>query len=158
MRLPPQAPLFAPDAALPSDPVQLAVLELRKLQWLSQEGETYFADPQAPLFLTPSIPKPNPDVDAVVQVVQEAGYHDFGFVIVRLDYCDEDTWQRWQAAFDGVQDPSVDDCLGGDMIKDKLLTMFVEDDYLHGTGWHGAVRYVMTPKTIRRLAMQHCKT
>lgn len=40
----------------------------------------------------------------MVQVVQEAGYEDFGYVIVRLDYSDEDTWQRWQAAFDVVQE------------------------------------------------------
>jgi len=73
LRLPPRAPLFAPDAALPSDPFQLAVLEHQKPRWLSQERERYFADPQAPLVLAPSIPQLKPDVDAVVQVVQEAG-------------------------------------------------------------------------------------
>jgi hypothetical protein len=34
-------------------------------------------------------PNTRPDVDAVVQVVQEAGYDDFGYVLVRLDYSDE---------------------------------------------------------------------
>jgi hypothetical protein len=87
-----------------------------------------------------TVAKPKPDVDAVVQVVEEAGYDDFGFAIVRLDYSDQDAWERWKAAFDVVQDQSVDECLGGEKVKDKLLTMFVEDEDLQGTGWHGAVR------------------
>lgn len=91
------------------------------------------------------MPKPQPDVDAVVQVVEQAGYDDFGFAIVRLDYTDEEEWERWKNIFDTVQDQSVDECLGGAKIKDKLLTMFVEDEELQGTGWHGAVRYVDLP-------------
>jgi hypothetical protein len=146
MKLPPQAPLFAPNAVLPSDPIRRAVLEQRKAQWLLQERERYFSDRGAPLAPTPSTPKPKPDVDAVVQVVEEAGYDDFGFMIVRLDYSDETAWERWKAAFDVVLDQSVDECLGGDQVKDKLMTMFVEDEDLQGTGWDGAVTYVIELK------------
>lgn len=145
-KLPPQAPLFAPDAILPSDPVHRDVLEQRKRQWLLQERERYFSDPSAPIVPTPSISKPKPDVDAVVQVVEEAGYDDFGFAIVRLDYSDEDAWERWKAAFDVVQDQSVEECLGGEEVKDKLMNMFVEDEDLQGTGWDGAVRYATENK------------
>jgi hypothetical protein len=146
LKLPPQAPLFAPDAILPPDPVRRAVLEQRKAQWLLQERERYFSDRGAPLVPTPSVPEPKPDVDAVVQVVQEAGYDDFGFMIVRLDYSDETVWERWKAAVDVVLDQSVDECLGGDQVKDKLMTMFVEDEDLQGTGWDGAVTYVIELK------------
>jgi hypothetical protein len=142
MKLPSQAPLFAPDAVLPSDPIQRAVLEQRKAQWLLQERERYFSDQGAPMAPAPAAPKPKPAVDAVVQVVQEAGYEDFGFMIVRLDYSDETVWERWKAAVDIVLDQSVDECLGGDQVKDKLMTMFVEDEDLQGTGWDGAVTYV----------------
>jgi hypothetical protein len=145
-KLPPEAPLYVPDALLPSDPIRREVLEQRKHQWLRQERERYFTDPAAPLVPTPSAPMPKPDVDAVVQVVKEAGYDDFGFPIVRLDYSDEDAWERWKAAFDVLVDQSVDDCLGGDKVKNKLLTMFVEDEHLQGTGWDGAVTYVTKPK------------
>jgi hypothetical protein len=146
MKLPHQAPLFAPNAILPSDPIRRAVLEQRKAQWLLQERERYFSDRGAPLAPTLSTPKPKPDVDAVVQVVEEAGYDDFGFMIVRLDYSDETAWERWKAAFDVVLDQSVDECLGGDQVKDKLMTMFVEDEDLQGTGWDGAVTYVIELK------------
>lgn len=152
-KLPPQSPLFAPDVVLPSDPVHRDVLEQRKRQWLLQERERYFSDPGAPIIPTPSIPKPKPDVDAVVQVVEEAGYDDFGFAIVRLDYSDEGAWERWKAAFDIVQDQSVEECLGGEKVEDKLMTMFVEDEDLQGTGWDGAVRYVIE---ITRSAVGNC--
>ncbi|KAG9516552.1 hypothetical protein KCV07_g6719, partial [Aureobasidium melanogenum] len=141
LKLPPQDPIFAPTTIPPSDPVHRDVLEQRKHQWLLKERERYFSDPGAPIVPTPSMPKPKPDVNAVVQVVEEAGYDDFGFAIVRLDYTDEEEWERWKGIFDTVQDQSVDECLGGAKIKDKLLTMFVEDEELQGTGWHGAVSY-----------------
>ncbi|KAG9669215.1 hypothetical protein KCU99_g7523, partial [Aureobasidium melanogenum] len=141
LKLPPQDPIFAPTTIPPSDPVHRDVLEQRKHQWLLKERERYFSDPGAPIVPTPSMPKHKPDVDAVVQVVEEAGYDDFGFAIVRLDYTDEEEWERWKGIFDTVQDQSVDECLGGAKIKDKLLTMFVEDEELQGTGWHGAVSY-----------------
>ncbi|KAG9563621.1 hypothetical protein KCU71_g6667, partial [Aureobasidium melanogenum] len=141
LKLPPQDPIFAPTTIPPSDPVHRDVLEQRKHRWLLKERERYFSDPGAPIVPTPSMPKHKPDVDAVVQVVEEAGYDDFGFAIVRLDYTDEEEWERWKGIFDTVQDQSVDECLGGAKIKDKLLTMFVEDEELQGTGWHGAVSY-----------------
>ncbi|CAD0110492.1 unnamed protein product [Aureobasidium uvarum] len=141
MKLPPQDHIFAPTTAPPTDPVHLDVLEQRKRQWLLTEGERYFSNPDAPALPAPSVREPKPDLDAVVQVVEEAGYHDFGFAIVRLDYTDEQEWERWKGCFDIVQDQTVDDSLGGAKIKDKLLTMFVEDQELQGTGWHGAVSY-----------------
>lgn len=42
---------------------------------------------------------PKPDYGAVVQMVQEAGYDDFGFVLVRSEYTNEDAWTRWNTTF-----------------------------------------------------------
>jgi hypothetical protein len=57
----------------------------------------YFADPSAPFVPNVSsseAEKQKVDRDPVVQVVEDAGYEDFGFVVVRLDYSDQDAWAR----------------------------------------------------------------
>lgn len=114
-------------------------------QWLADERSRYLANPDAPLAPGKTRPKtPKPNVDAVVQVVQEAGYDDFGFVLVRLDYSDEDAWTRWNTAFQEYLDQSLEDSQGGQSIADKLFTLNVEDEDLTGTGWHGAVWYAET--------------
>jgi hypothetical protein len=87
-------------------------------------------------------PNTRPDVDAVVQVVQEAGYDDFDYVLVRLDYSDEEAWTRWNAGFHEYVDRSLAESQGGDSIADKSYIVTVEDKYLEGTGCDGAVTYV----------------
>jgi len=104
----------------------------------------YFADPSAPLIPNASSSgpkKPKLDRDAVVQVVEDEGYEDFGFMVVRLDYSDQDAWERWTDTFDVPIDRSLAQSLGGERIMDKFLLGMVEDAKLEGTGLHGAVTY-----------------
>lgn len=146
MNLPAIPPRFQPRLApTDTDPIVVAVAEQRARQWLEQERTQYFADPSAPL-----VPPANAsgaaiqkaDRDPVVQVVEDAGYEDFGFVVVRLDYSNQDAWARWSETFDGPADRSLAESVGGERIMDKLLFSLVEDAQLEGTGWHGAVRCV----------------
>ena len=146
MNLPAIPPRYKPGVA-PTDtnPAIQAVAEQRKRQWLEQERTRYFADPSAPLVQNSSAGKAERqklDIDPVVQVVEEAGYDDFGFMVVRLYYSDEDAWQRWSETFDVPVDRSLAESAGGERIMDKLVIPMVEDAQLEGTGWHGAVTCV----------------
>ncbi|KAG9684844.1 hypothetical protein KCU95_g12806, partial [Aureobasidium melanogenum] len=141
-KLSPVLPRFRPDTPLPEDDTERTVMQQRMRKWLDDERVRYLANPDVPavpLINTQKVPKP--DVDAVVQVVQEAGYDDFGYVLVRLDYTDEDAWTRWNTIFHQYLDRSLEESLGGESIADKLLIVNVEDEDLDGTGWHGAVSY-----------------
>ncbi|KAG9855167.1 hypothetical protein KCU98_g2352, partial [Aureobasidium melanogenum] len=142
LKLPKVLPRFKPDTPLPEDVTERAVMQHRMRKWLADERARYLANPDAlPVPLTTKQKVPKPYVDAVVQVVQEAGYDDFGCVLVRLDYTDEDAWTRWNTTFHQYLDQSLEESLGGESIADKSLIMTVEDEDLNGTGWHGALSY-----------------
>lgn len=155
MNLPAIPPRYQPGVA-PADanPAVQAVALQRTRQWLEQERVRYFADPSAPLVPNhgaSGAKKQKVDRDPVVQVVEEAGYEEFGFMVARLDYSDEDAWARWCETFDVPVDLSLAESVGGERITDKLVLPLVEDVQLEGTGWHGVVRcvtlnhYVMRP-------------
>lgn len=108
-KLPKVLPRFKPDTPLPEDVTERAVIQHRMRKWLADERARYLANPDAlPVSLTTKQKVPKPDVDAVVQVAQEAGYDDFGFVLVRLDYTDEDAWTRWNTTFHQYLDQSLE--------------------------------------------------
>lgn len=114
------APRFKPDTLVLEDETKRALTQHRIRQWLEDERSRYLADPDAPL--APGKSRPNtlqPDVDAVVQVYREAGYDDFGFVMVRSDYSDEDAWTRWNTAFQEYLDQRLEKSQGGQSIADK---------------------------------------
>lgn len=142
-KLSPVLPRFKPDTPLPEADTERNVMQQRMRKWLDGERARYLANPDGPAVPSITTQKVSkPDVDAVVQVVQEAGYDDFGFVLVGLDYTDEDAWTRWNASFHQYLDQSLEESLGGESIADKSLIVTVDDEELNGTGWHGAVRYV----------------
>lgn len=74
-----------------------------------------------------------------MRLVEQGGYDEFGFWIVRLDYSDEDAWERWSDLIDDPIDHDLAKCLGGERLLDKLQLPRVEDEDLEGTGLHGAV-------------------
>jgi hypothetical protein len=117
----------------------------------------YFADPSAPLIPNASSSgpkKPKLDRDAVVQVVEDEGYEDFGFMVVRLDYSEQDAWERWTDTFGEPIDRSLAQSLGGERIMDKFLLGMVEDAQLEGTGLHGAVTWVTLIHSIMRRKLE----
>lgn len=72
------------------------------------------------------------DVDPVVQVFEESGLNEFGFVLVRMDYGDDDEWRRWCEATDGPFDESIARTQGGKRIEDKMVTPLIENEGLEG--------------------------
>lgn len=162
MNLPAIPPRYQPGVApADADPAAQAVAEQRARQWLEQERARYFANPSAPLVPNSSASgaeKQKVDRDPVAQVVEEAGYEDFGFMVVRLDYSDEDAWARWCETFDVPVDRSLAEVVGGERIVDKLVLPLVEDAQLEGTGWHGVVRCVTLIHSVmhHKLSCESC--
>lgn len=71
--------------------------------------------------------------DAVVQVVEENGFDDFGFITFRIsDYSDDERWDKWDAEYDRRTDLSIERSAGGQKIMDKCLMPRFEDPELHG--------------------------
>ena len=87
--------------------------------------------------LPPAPPKPlfEEPVDAVVQLVERNGFDDFGFIVFRADYSDEEYWDKWQEQFIKRLDDSLAQASGGQKIEEKLLTPIFDDSDLQGAGF-----------------------
>ncbi|CAI7589812.1 unnamed protein product [Penicillium crustosum] len=70
--------------------------------------------------------------DAVVQVVEENGFDDFGFITFRTDYSDYKRWDKWDAEYDRRTYLSIERSAGGQKIMDKCLMPRFEDPELQG--------------------------
>ncbi len=96
-------------------------------------------------------PKPSKPVaaqqrDQFVQVVEDAGFEDFGFFLFRTDYTDEVRWETWQKEYDRLLEASMDGCDGVERVRERLLTPLVDDPRLQGASWNAVVGCVQTPK------------
>ncbi|RAK95646.1 uncharacterized protein BO80DRAFT_429737 [Aspergillus ibericus CBS 121593] len=108
-------------------------VEARKVVCQAQHNEHYRLERER-RGLPPAPPKPlfEEPVDAVVQVVERAGFDDFGFIIFRAEYSDEERWDTWQEQFLKRLDDSLAQASGGKRIEEKLLTPIFDDSDLHG--------------------------
>ncbi|KAJ5547460.1 hypothetical protein N7494_005045 [Penicillium frequentans] len=70
--------------------------------------------------------------DAVVEIVERGGFDDFGFILFRTDYSDEERWEQWQKEFMRIIDVSLESTSGGKEIEDKCLTPIYEDEDMAG--------------------------
>lgn len=75
--------------------------------------------------------KDYPSLDPVVEIVYENIYSEFGFVLYRANYDDDDKWLRWNQGFDKIFDASLERASGGEEIMDKLIVYPVEDEELN---------------------------
>ncbi|KFZ25272.1 hypothetical protein V502_00247 [Pseudogymnoascus sp. VKM F-4520 (FW-2644)] len=73
----------------------------------------------------------------LVKVVEDAGYEDFGFVMVRTDFTSESRWERFVGRWDELLDMQFDNALpetGLQRIQGKLVTKMMDDEVLSEMG------------------------
>lgn len=70
--------------------------------------------------------------DPVVEVVERAGFDDFGFITFRTDYSDDQVWDKWDKEYERRVDASIERASGGHKIMDKCFMPRFEDAELHG--------------------------
>ncbi|RAK85565.1 hypothetical protein BO79DRAFT_231492 [Aspergillus costaricaensis CBS 115574] len=102
----------------------ISFAKLFEEQRLSRERKGMPPAPPKDIFKIPD--------DAVVQVVEENGFDDFGFITFRTDYSDDESWDKWDAEYDRLIDLSIERSAGGQKIMDKCLMPRFEDPELHG--------------------------
>lgn len=77
----------------------------------------------------------------LVQVVQDAGHDDFGFLVIRKSYGDEALWEQWAEAFNNLVEKSVVEHAGAEGVIDKLMMAMIDDPELHNSSWFDIQRY-----------------
>lgn len=141
--------MVSPEDENPNLAVRAAYVQ-RKQQTIEKERQRYLEDPSHPFDGSKPNKKPNPtpsaNVDAVVQVVEAAGYEKFGFTIVRMDYRDDEDWGKWASTVDKSIEQAVAACKGGNRIVDKSWLSIAEDpeelegqDLLQALAYHDAL-------------------
>lgn len=72
----------------------------------------------------------------LVEVVERNGWQsDFGFVLFRTDYSDEDAWERFEEVFNNLVDESVAAEVQGEerkWVEEGVMVKMVVDDELQG--------------------------
>ena len=81
-------------------------------------------------------------MDPVVQIVLDNNYEDFGFPVYRVNYDDEEKWQRWYEKFDELLDSSLEQSAGGEAIMNRLLMYRIEDEELNHMPFEAVKEYV----------------
>ncbi|KAJ5914229.1 hypothetical protein N7504_003112 [Penicillium tannophilum] len=80
----------------------------------------------------PGVPLFEENDDPVVEVVERGGFDDFGFIVFRTDYSDEERWQQWHKEFQRIIDASMKRASRGEKIEDKCLLLTYEDEDMAG--------------------------
>ncbi|OBT76557.1 hypothetical protein VF21_05372 [Pseudogymnoascus sp. 05NY08] len=73
----------------------------------------------------------------LVKIVEEAGYEEFGFVMVRTDFTSESRWERFVERWDELLDMQFDNALpetGLQRIQGKLVTKMMDDEVVSDMG------------------------
>jgi hypothetical protein len=84
------------------------------------------------LGLPPAPPKNKPDRDAYVQIVEDAGFMDFGFLCFRTVYGDEERWERWEKKFDEELEGGLVGYAGRERVAERTMVMFANDSATAG--------------------------
>ncbi|KAJ5531515.1 hypothetical protein N7527_004908 [Penicillium freii] len=70
--------------------------------------------------------------DPVVEVAERGGFDDFGFIVFRTDYSDEQRREQWRKEFQRIIDASIKRASGGKKIEDKCFIPTYEDEDMAG--------------------------
>lgn len=70
--------------------------------------------------------------DPVVEVVERGGFDDFGFIVFRTDYSDEQRWEQWHKEFQRIIEASIERASGGKKIEAKCFMPTYEDEDMAG--------------------------
>ncbi|KAH9206726.1 hypothetical protein DL95DRAFT_347250 [Leptodontidium sp. 2 PMI_412] len=87
------------------------------------------------LGLPPAPPKTKPERDPYVQIVEDEGFMDFGYLCFRTTYADDARWEKWQENFDAGLEGGLVGCAGRERVAERLMVMFVDDSDLDGVGF-----------------------
>jgi hypothetical protein len=69
----------------------------------------------------------------LVQVIEEAGYDDFGFLLFRTDYSSDARWERFVVDWDVLLDKRLDEAgpdTGLQKVAEKVFTKMVDELYV----------------------------
>lgn len=67
--------------------------------------------------------------DPVVEVVERARFDDFGFIVFRTDYSDDQRREQWDEQFERRLNASMETTSGGKKIEDKcLMPQYLDED------------------------------
>lgn len=84
-----------------------------------------------------------PQREELLQVVEEAGFEDFGFLVIRTQYGDEELFQKWDEHFNALIEISLANRPGTEDIIDRLMLATVDDPpQLHNASWKKVQEYV----------------
>ncbi|KAJ6038093.1 hypothetical protein N7499_003440 [Penicillium canescens] len=76
----------------------------------------------------PSMPLFEKNDDPAVKAVERGGFDDFGSIVFRTDYSDEQRWEQWHKEFHRIIDASMEGASGGRKIEDKCFIPTYEDE------------------------------
>lgn len=77
----------------------------------------------------------------LAQAVKDAGFTDFGFLVIRTGYGDDSLWEQWAEEFSNVIEKSVTGSEGADELIDKLMLAMIDDEELRNASWDGVQGY-----------------
>lgn len=77
----------------------------------------------------------HPELPQLAQVVERAGYDDFGFLVIRTGYGNEAQWEQWAEEFNNMIEKSVVESPGNEEAVNKLMMAMIDDPELHGASW-----------------------
>lgn len=73
----------------------------------------------------------------LAQVVGDAGFEDFGFLVIRTAYGEESVWEQWAEKFNNMIESSVMEHAGAGDVINKLMMAMIDDEELQGASWTG---------------------
>lgn len=79
----------------------------------------------------------------LVRLIEERGWDDFGFMLMRMDYSDDARFDQFRERFSAILDKSIESrnpSEGFERVVDKLFTKIVDDDIMNNTGPVGTSR------------------
>lgn len=148
----PPIPHYKPGVLHPNaedpEPNVRSVYAFRKNQWLEKERALYLSDPSRPLtgYERPPQPAEHENRDAVVQVVEDGNYDTFGFTLARMDYSDDEEWEKYVQEADELIQRTLANYEGGERIVDKVMLLIADDretleheDLLQALAYHHAL-------------------
>jgi hypothetical protein len=90
---------------------------------------------------------PSAELHPLVKFVESEAIDSFGFYLFRVDYDDEDRWNKFLKKYDAVlysNIASASEPSGLARIRDKFEVIVVEDEVLDGAGGASVARSVVS--------------
>lgn len=83
-----------------------------------------------------------PTPPQLLQVIEEASFEDFGFVVLRTGYGNDTQYETWSEEFGNVIEASVMASVGAETLIEKFMLTTIDDEGLKDASWSGVSKYV----------------